>query len=371
MRTGGVYLSPVGGHWRDLLHWRERVPELRLHDRHLARRALPLFAAAYPTLFGLASDDELELERYVEELGPAGRGRPRLRRPRPARRGPALRARRARPRPGRPPARRAGAVHRRRDQRARPAGSADMKAGYRAIERALRTGRAARREPLPRAGGACRPTTSTGRRCSAAATRCPSVLELQERFGGRRVLITGGGGSIGRALATLPARLPARARDAARRPRGLADRRPPRPSGGRARRHLLARALRHPRRRAGSTASWQRRGPTSSSTSPPTSTSTGPRSTPRSSSTRTCTGAGTCCAPPKLPASRPWSSPRPTRRRWPRASTGGRSASWSSSRRTRRARRRRADRGAVRQRARLAPAARPSSSCARRAPACR
>src|SRR5918997_4736593 len=28
MRTGGVYLSPVGGHWRDLLAWRERVPEL-------------------------------------------------------------------------------------------------------------------------------------------------------------------------------------------------------------------------------------------------------------------------------------------------------------------------------------------------------
>src|SRR3954447_16700945 len=26
MRTGGVYLSPVGGHWRDLLRWRARVP---------------------------------------------------------------------------------------------------------------------------------------------------------------------------------------------------------------------------------------------------------------------------------------------------------------------------------------------------------
>jgi FlaA1/EpsC-like NDP-sugar epimerase len=31
----------------------------------------------------------------------------------------------------------------------------------------------------------------------------PSVLELQERFGGRAVLITGGGGLIGRTLATL------------------------------------------------------------------------------------------------------------------------------------------------------------------------
>ena len=28
MRTGGVYLSPIGGHWRDLLDWRQRVPEL-------------------------------------------------------------------------------------------------------------------------------------------------------------------------------------------------------------------------------------------------------------------------------------------------------------------------------------------------------
>src|SRR5262245_54105957 len=26
MRTGGVYLSPVGGHWRDLLEWRGRIP---------------------------------------------------------------------------------------------------------------------------------------------------------------------------------------------------------------------------------------------------------------------------------------------------------------------------------------------------------
>ena len=31
----------------------------------------------------------------------------------------------------------------------------------------------------------------------------PSVLELQERFGGRRVLITGGGGWIGGRLASL------------------------------------------------------------------------------------------------------------------------------------------------------------------------
>src|ERR671936_344235 len=70
MRTGGVYLSPVGGHWRDLLAWRERVPELRftLDTSHAA--LFRSFAAAYPGLFGLASDDELALGRYVEELGP-------------------------------------------------------------------------------------------------------------------------------------------------------------------------------------------------------------------------------------------------------------------------------------------------------------
>ena len=33
----------------------------------------------------------------------------------------------------------------------------------------------------------------------------PSLLELQEHFGGRRVLVTGASGSIGRALATLVA----------------------------------------------------------------------------------------------------------------------------------------------------------------------
>src|SRR5204862_4736693 len=70
MRTGGVYLSQVGGHWRDLLAWRERVPELgfTLDTSHAA--LFRSFAAAYPSLFGLADDDGLELSRYVEELGP-------------------------------------------------------------------------------------------------------------------------------------------------------------------------------------------------------------------------------------------------------------------------------------------------------------
>ena len=82
-----------------------------------------------------------------------------------------------------------------------PARSEDMKAGYRAVERALAAPGAG---APPRAlEPAARWTRSTGRRWSAAATPCPSVLELQERFGGRRVLITGGGGWIGGRLASL------------------------------------------------------------------------------------------------------------------------------------------------------------------------
>ena len=150
MRTGGVYLSPVGGHWRDLLEWRARG------SRSSASRSTPrtprcsaTSRQAYPSLFGLDSDDELELERYVEELGPATRGRARLGRPRPARRGPPLRQRRAGgARPGGAADRRARALHRGRDQRARPGALAGMKAGYREVERAL---------ALPPAGPAARP----------------------------------------------------------------------------------------------------------------------------------------------------------------------------------------------------------------------
>ena len=70
MRQGGVFFSELGGHWRDLLHARELVPELgfTLDTSHAG--LFRSFAAAYPGLFGLASDDGLELDRYVEELGP-------------------------------------------------------------------------------------------------------------------------------------------------------------------------------------------------------------------------------------------------------------------------------------------------------------
>ena len=62
MRTGGVYLSPIGGHWADLLDWRERVPELgfTLDVSHAA--LFRAFAAAYGGLFGLASEAEVEVD---------------------------------------------------------------------------------------------------------------------------------------------------------------------------------------------------------------------------------------------------------------------------------------------------------------------
>src|SRR5436190_7687261 len=70
MRTGGVYLSPIGGHWRDLLDWRERIPELgfTIDTSHAA--LFRSFATVYPGLFAHPWDEELELGRYVEELGP-------------------------------------------------------------------------------------------------------------------------------------------------------------------------------------------------------------------------------------------------------------------------------------------------------------
>ena len=198
MRTGGVYLSPVGGHWRDLLAWRERVSALRftLDTSHAA--LFRAFAAAYPTLFGLASGDELELERYVEELGPftdvahvsdahglLGEGLPYGTGeldldPVVARLGELVRyvvAEINEPDPRRAP---------------------NMKEGYRAIERALHRQPAA---PKPRT----RRLPSDDFDWQAVLERrdpVPSLLELQERFGGRRIAVTGGGGSIARALTT-------------------------------------------------------------------------------------------------------------------------------------------------------------------------
>src|SRR5918993_158481 len=122
MRTGGVFLSPIGGHWRDLLCWRERIPELRF-------------------TFDVA------------EIGE--------------------------PDPMHAPA---------------------MKAGYHAIERVSAT---PDELPILPPRRRLRPERFDWQRVLQQPDPVPSMLELQELIGGRRVLITGGGGSIAGSLATL------------------------------------------------------------------------------------------------------------------------------------------------------------------------
>src|SRR5688572_11473704 len=199
MRTGGVYLTPIGGHWRDIREWCARIDGLRTTFDTSHAALFEHFAAAYPSLFGLADAAELSLERWVDELAglidvahvsdahgllgeglPYGTGELDLD----------------------PVVRRLGetvpyivAEINEPD----PARSWDMKAGYRAVERAL-----ALPAPAPRRRSSRLPVDPfdwqavVGRRDPV-----PSVLELQERFGGRRVLITGGGGWIGGRLASL------------------------------------------------------------------------------------------------------------------------------------------------------------------------
>jgi nucleoside-diphosphate-sugar epimerase/sugar phosphate isomerase/epimerase len=198
MRTGGVYLSPIGGHWHDLLHWRERIPELGFTIDTSHAGLFHSFAAAYPSLFGLTSNDDLDLRRYVEELGPhaevahvsdahglLGEGLPYgdgeldL--------GPVVRrlgefvsymvAEINEPDPARSPA---------------------MKAAYRRIEHVLAEPPVER----PRLRSRIPADSFDWQAVIERRDPVPSVLELQERFGGRRVVITGGGGSIGGALAT-------------------------------------------------------------------------------------------------------------------------------------------------------------------------
>src|SRR3954462_10765231 len=199
MRTGGVYLSPVGGHWSDLLAWRARIPELgfTLDTSHAA--LFRSFAATYPSLFGLESDEGLELERYVEELGPAaevahvsdaagllgeglnyGAGEldldPVVRRL--ADLVPYVVAEINEPDHEPPP---------------------NMRAGSRAVQRARGGAPAEAWRPPPRRlpGEAFDWQQVVGGRDPV-----PVLLELEERFAGKRVLVTGGAGSIGRALAT-------------------------------------------------------------------------------------------------------------------------------------------------------------------------
>ena len=199
MRTGGAFFTPIGGHWRDLLAWRARVPELgfTLDTSHAA--LFRTFAAAYPSLFGLADDEGLELERYVEELGPGAEvahvsnARGVLGEGLPYDEGELA----------------LDAVVRRLGELVRyvvaeinepdPARSPAMKAGYRAIERALAApGNGPARAPRRLPADAVEWQAVVGRRDPV-----PAVLALEERLGGARVLVTGGGGSIGRALTSL------------------------------------------------------------------------------------------------------------------------------------------------------------------------
>lgn len=200
MRTGGVFLSPIGGHWRDLLAWRERVPALgfTLDTSHAA--LFRTFGVAAPAQFAIENPDELVLDRYVAELaahthvahvsdaaGILGEGLPygegeldldpvvqRL----AAAGVPAIVAEINEPDPGRSPA---------------------MKAGHRAIEAALREPARPWRPRAPR----LRPEPFDWAGVVGRHDPLPAVLELEERFAGRRVLITGGAGSIGTSLASL------------------------------------------------------------------------------------------------------------------------------------------------------------------------
>jgi nucleoside-diphosphate-sugar epimerase/sugar phosphate isomerase/epimerase len=199
MRVGGLFLSEIGGHWRDLLRVRELVPELgfTLDTSHAG--LFRNFVAAYPSLFGLPSAEELDLMRYVEELedgvevahisdahGLLGEGLPygggeleldpavnRL-----ARSVRFLVAEVNEPDPARSPA---------------------MKAAYQAIKRAVASPVA---EPEP-ARRSLQTDSFDWQEVVGQRDPVASLLELQEHYGGRRVLITGGAGSIGRGLTTL------------------------------------------------------------------------------------------------------------------------------------------------------------------------
>ncbi|MGZ4267792.1 MAG: polysaccharide biosynthesis protein [Solirubrobacteraceae bacterium] len=199
MRTGGVFLSPVGGHWRDLLRWRARVPELGVTFDTSHAALFHTFAEAYPSIFGLASADDLDLTRYVEELLPhtrvahvsdaagiLGEGLP------------------------------IGAGELDLDpaiarlgegaewivaeiNEPDPARSPDMKAGHAAIARVLADNVAPALLPPRRVP----PDPFDWQAVIGRRDPLPSVLELEELIAGRSVAITGGGGSIGRRLATL------------------------------------------------------------------------------------------------------------------------------------------------------------------------
>jgi nucleoside-diphosphate-sugar epimerase/sugar phosphate isomerase/epimerase len=200
MRTGGIYLSLIGGHWRDLGEWRRRVPELGFTFDTSHAALFRSFASAYPALLGVESPEELPLERYVAELGAATRvahvsnARGLLGEGLPYQEGELDLD---------PIVRRLGEVVRyivAEINEPDPARAVEMRNAYAAIESAL----GAASDPAP---PAWRPALPAGDRFDWQAVLgrrdpVPSMLELEQLFGGRRVLVTGGGGSIGRELAT-------------------------------------------------------------------------------------------------------------------------------------------------------------------------
>ena len=165
---------------------------------HRTRRCSGRSRLSHPGLFAHPWDEELELGRYVEELGPhaqvahvsdahglLGRASPTA----------------AASSSSTPSSRRLGELVRfivAEINEPDPARSVEMKRAYRAIERALALppvslSAARRRVPAD---------SFDWQQVIERRDPVPSVLELQERFGGRRILLTGGGGSIGGALAT-------------------------------------------------------------------------------------------------------------------------------------------------------------------------
>jgi nucleoside-diphosphate-sugar epimerase len=157
------------------------------------------FAAAYPTLFGLDGDEDLDLMRWVEELGARiavahvsdaagllgeglnlGSGELDLDPVivRLAQLVPFIVAEVNEPDHARSP---------------------NMKAGLRALERALERPT----EPAPRRVRPPAPAPFDWQAVIGRRDPVPAILELEERFAGGRILITGGCGSIGRRLASL------------------------------------------------------------------------------------------------------------------------------------------------------------------------
>ncbi len=70
MRTGGAFYSPIGGHWRDLLRWKSELPDLGFTFDVSHAALYGTFARCYPYFFG-DEYDELSIDAYVSRLQPS------------------------------------------------------------------------------------------------------------------------------------------------------------------------------------------------------------------------------------------------------------------------------------------------------------